>query len=241
MGAVGEGQDTTGHPSTARVSVREAAERLGTTVDAIRKRVQQDTITHEKDSDGRVWIFLDTDRTRQDTDRDMAGHRQDHEPSALISAKDETISTLREQLQAERQAHAEARRLLAAALERIPAIEAPQEPPEDAETVEEAREELGTEELGTERARREMAEATMHECMDEERRRREEAERERDGLRRELFALRGREEVHETAEEQQGRGEPGPATGGAQESPEAFGSRGSGTARGSLWRRIFGR
>src|SRR5919107_2506519 len=137
MGAVGEGQDTTGHPSTARVSVREAAERLGTTVDAIRKRVQQDTITHEKDSDGRVWIFLDTDRTRQDTDRDMAGHRQDHEPSALISAKDETISTLREQLQAERQAHAEARRLLAAALERIPAIEAPQEASEASETVEE--------------------------------------------------------------------------------------------------------
>ena len=97
------------------------------------------------------------------------------------------------------------------------------------------------EELGAERARREMAETTLREGMAEERRRREEAERERDGLRRELFALRGREEVHETAEEQQGRGEPGPATGGAQESPEAFGSRGSGTARGSLWRRIFGR
>ena len=249
MGAVGEGQDTTGHPSTARVSVREAAERLGTTVDAIRKRVQQDTITHEKDSDGRVWIFLDTDRTRQDTDRDMAGHRQDHEPSALISAKDEIISTLREQLQAERQAHAEARRLLAAALERIPAIEAPQEPPEDAETVEEAPEraephsggEEARDELDTERARREMAEATMHEGIDEERRRREEAERERDELRRELYARRKLPEAHETAEEQQGRGDPRPATGGAQEPSEDLGGRGSGTARGSWWRRMFGR
>jgi hypothetical protein len=249
MRAVGEGQDTTGHPSTARVSVREAAERLGTTVDAIRKCVQRDTIAHEKDSDGRVWIFLDAGRTRQDTDRDMAGHRQDHEPSTLISAKDETISTLREQLQAERQAHAEARRLLAAALERIPAIEAPQEPPEDAETVEEAPEgaeshsaaEEARDELGAERARREMAETTMHEGMDEERRRREEAERERDGLRRELFALRGREASHEAAEGQQGRGEPHPATEGAQESSEDLGGRGSGTARGSWWRRMFGR
>ena len=53
------------------------------------------------------------------------GHRQDSEPNALISAKDETIAMLREQLQAERHAQAEARRLLAAALERIPAIEAP--------------------------------------------------------------------------------------------------------------------
>jgi hypothetical protein len=49
----------------------------------------------------------------------------------------ELIDTLREQLEAERQAHAEARRLLAAALERIPAIEAPSEPRESPETVEE--------------------------------------------------------------------------------------------------------
>ncbi len=46
------------------------------------------------------------------------------------------------------------------------------------------------EELGAERARREMAESTLREGMAEERRRREEAERERDNLRRELYALR---------------------------------------------------
>jgi hypothetical protein len=123
---VGEGQDPTGHSSIARVSVQEAAERLGTTVDAIRKRVQRDSIAHEKDTDGRVWILLDADRTRHDNDRDTTGRRQDSESDALISAKDETIAMLREQLQAERQAHSEARRLLAAALERIPAIEAPE-------------------------------------------------------------------------------------------------------------------
>jgi hypothetical protein len=60
----------------------------------------------------------------------------DSEPSMLISAKDETIYILTQQLEAERQAHAEARRLLAAALERIPAIEAP-EARESPETVEE--------------------------------------------------------------------------------------------------------
>ena len=52
--------------------------------------------------------------------------------------------------------------------------------------------ELGAlrEELGAERARREMAESTLREGMTEEQRRREEAERERDDLRRELYALR---------------------------------------------------
>jgi excisionase family DNA binding protein len=64
------------------------------------------------------------------------------------------------------------------------------------------------EELGAERARREMAESTLREGMAEERRRREEAERERDYLRRELFGLREPRESPETAEEQQGRGEP---------------------------------
>jgi hypothetical protein len=128
---VGEGQDTTGHSSTARVSVQEAAEHLGTTVDAIRKRVQRKTITHKKDPDGRVWILLDSDRTRHDTDQDATGQRQDREPTALISAKDETIATLREQLQAERQAHSEARRIIAGLVERIPAIEAPSESPQE--------------------------------------------------------------------------------------------------------------
>jgi hypothetical protein len=75
-----------------------------------------------------------------------------------------------------------------------------------------------------------MAEATLHDGMAEERRRREEAERERDGLRRELFALRGREEASEAAEEQQGRGQSPSATGGGAQPG----------AQRPWWRRMFG-
>jgi excisionase family DNA binding protein len=215
--------------TSRRLTVQEAAEVLGTSVDAVRMRVRRGSLESEKDPDGRVHVWVNGDSTETKP-------RLDGEPSALISAKDETISTLREQLQAERQAHAEARRLLAAALERIPAIEAPQEPPEDAETVEEAPEgaqphsaaEEARDELGAERVRREVAETTLREGMSEERRRREEAERERDGLRRELFALRGREASHEAAEGQQGRGQPQSATGGAQAD-----------AQRPWWRRMF--
>jgi len=57
--------------------------------------------------------------------------------TALISAKDETIAALRDQLEAERQAHAEAREIIAGLVERIPAIEVPSnEPAELPETVE---------------------------------------------------------------------------------------------------------
>jgi hypothetical protein len=73
------------------------------------------------------------------------------------------------------------------------------------------------EELDTERTRREMAESTLREGMDEERRRREQAERERDDLRRELFASREPGESPQTVEEEPERAEPRPATGGAQE------------------------
>ena len=66
-----------------------------------------------------------------------------HARDALISEMHAHDETLREQLGAEPQAHsAEARRLLTAALERIPAIEAPEEESVDAaETVEQEPEE----------------------------------------------------------------------------------------------------
>jgi len=97
------------------------------------------------------------------------------------------------------------------------------------------------EELGAERARREMAETTLREGMAEERRRREEAEQERDDLRRELYARRRPLEADQTVEEAPERGEPHPATGETQASSEDLGGRGSGTARGSWWRRMFGK
>jgi hypothetical protein len=128
-------QDATGPPSTERVSVPQAADHLGTTVDAIRKRVQRRTIPHERDRDGRVWILLDTGRPRQDTVQDTVKPQSDS--TALISEMSAHNATLQAQLEAERQAHAEARRLLMAALERIPAIEAPQEAPDAPEMVEE--------------------------------------------------------------------------------------------------------
>ena len=64
------------------------------------------------------------------------------------------------------------------------------------------------EELGAERVRREMAETTLHEGMAEEQRRREGAERERDELRQELYALREPRESPQTVEEEPERAEP---------------------------------
>lgn len=42
-----------------RVTVVEAAARLGVKEQAIRKRIQRGTIAHDKDDDGRVYVYLD--------------------------------------------------------------------------------------------------------------------------------------------------------------------------------------
>ena len=221
---VGEGR-TSGN----RVSVYDAAEVMGVTVDAVRSRLKRGTIDHERKG-GRVYVLLGADEARpghnQDTDQvSDQGARESEDRTA------ELITTLREQLQAERQAHAEARRLLAAALERIPPqLEAPSEVRES-DVSSEPTGELGElrEELDTERTRRQRAESTLREGMDEEQRRREKAERERDELREELYARREPRQSPQTSEEQQVRGQPHPATVEAQAG-----------VRRPWWRRIFG-
>jgi hypothetical protein len=129
---VGEGR-TSGN----RVSVYQAAEVMGITVDAIRKRVSRGTIPHEKDEDGRVWVILDTDQDSASKVRDADQPQSDKD--ALISEMSARIASLERQLEAERQANSEHRRLLAAALERIPPqLGAPSEARESPETPSES-------------------------------------------------------------------------------------------------------
>jgi hypothetical protein len=113
--------------------VKDAADLMGISAEAVRKRIKRGTLPTERDHDGTVRVLLDADGTRTD---DRTDDRPDDRPDgdgtrpddhdALVAAKDQTISLLREQLEAERTANAENRRLLAAALERIPEIEARQ-------------------------------------------------------------------------------------------------------------------
>ena len=82
----------------------------------------------------------------------------------------------------------------------------------------------------------EQAQSTLQEELIEERRRREEAERERDELRRELFAIREPRPYPEPLEEQQGRGQPHSDALGPQESVQ----RAQGGILRGLRRRLLG-
>src|SRR5215204_3221067 len=107
-----------------RLTVKDAAEVLDTSVDAVRMRARRGTLASEKDSDGRVYVWVDSGES--ETKPGLNGESI----ALMMSAKDETIRVLEEQLEAEREAHSEARQIVAALTQRIPpAIEASAEPP----------------------------------------------------------------------------------------------------------------
>ena len=114
-----------------RLTVDEAAKLLGTLANALRKRIERGTIRSEK-VDGVRYVLLSDGDMPQHADDSYASMSHDsatpsHDSATGMSAFDESledqVSYLREQLDKEREANRENRRLLAAALERIPELE----------------------------------------------------------------------------------------------------------------------
>jgi hypothetical protein len=124
-----------GRTEQKRFTVHERALLLGLTVEAARKRAERGKLASVKEEDGTCYILLDDDQTK-------TGPGPVNDQTELVEALAGQIEFLREELAARnvelRQREAEYREesrrkdhLLAAALERIPAIEeAPSEPRE---------------------------------------------------------------------------------------------------------------
>jgi hypothetical protein len=109
-----------------RVTMAEAAEILGVSAEAIRKRVQRGTIPTDKGTDGRRYVYLDTDR-----DGGYRGSSDDHPRADRTEA---LIAELQDRVHSLEEANRENRRIIAALTQRIPAIEAPEDASESAES-----------------------------------------------------------------------------------------------------------
>jgi excisionase family DNA binding protein len=212
---------------TTRVTVEEAAQLLGIEKGSVKKRIQRGKLRSEKDAAGTLYVYVDRSETVQDK---SAGQSQTNRDE-LVAELRRTNELLREVITTRDEEIRRRDVIISQLTSRIPELEAPSEERGSTESSgsTSAPGEV-REELDTERERREMAESMMHEGMDEQRRRREEAERERDDLRRELFALRQQREPPQTVEEQQGRGQPRPTTVESQEPVQR-----------PWWRRLMGR
>jgi excisionase family DNA binding protein len=122
-----------------RVTVQEAARRLGVKDDAVRKRIQRGTLEHDKDSDGRVYVYLDLTKDEANAGQDAKAVWEASQVSAkdaLVMAKDETISELRDQIGFLRRELERKDAILMSLTQRVPELEAPprepalsQEPP----------------------------------------------------------------------------------------------------------------
>jgi len=211
---------------TIRVSVEEASALLGIEKGSVKKRIQRGKLRSEKDPSGVTWVYVD----RSETVQDESTRRSQTVRDELVAELRRTNELLREVITTRDEEIRRRDVIISQLTSRIPELEAPSEErgsPENSGSPGAPGE--VREELDAERGRREMAESALHEGMDEERWRREEAERERDDLRRELFALRQQRESSEAAEQEPERVEPRPDAPGAQED-----------VRRPWWRRFLG-
>ena len=121
------------------VDLREAAQLLDTSTEAVRKRAARGSL-HSDRRNGRVLVWVDEGRTE-------GGREAQVDREALLEAKDETISLLRDQLRL-RAEEIQRRDVIisqltqanAALAARVPELEPPSEARESPETVEEGAE-----------------------------------------------------------------------------------------------------
>lgn len=114
-----------------RLTVAEAAERLGVTQDAVRKRMARGTIRHFRE-DGRLYVYLDTFEKSSKTVQD---ERQDDASKTVQNAgQDRYVAALEDQIQFLRRELERKDAILLRLTERIPELEAVQEPRDAPET-----------------------------------------------------------------------------------------------------------
>jgi hypothetical protein len=114
----------------SRYTVPEAAQALGISPEAVRNRLSRGTLDSVREN-GSVFVLLNADKVRYTTDRpaDRPRHTDgtpddiSEDPGDLVASKDETIRILLQQLEAERTASAELRRIVAGLVQRVPELE----------------------------------------------------------------------------------------------------------------------
>jgi hypothetical protein len=138
-----EGQDN----GALRVTIREAAQRLGVTEAAIRKRIQRGSLHKELGSDGRVYVYLDLS---QDMSHSESQLHRDPLVEELVAELRDRVAFLERELE-RRGMEADRYQQIVAGLTqannqlstRLRELEAPQVPPEASESVVEEPERAG--------------------------------------------------------------------------------------------------
>ncbi len=103
-----------------RLTVAQAATRLGVTQDAIRKRISRNTIDYDQDPDGRIHVYVDSSEIGQDKSSDASTEK-------LVEVQHQEIEFLRRQLETRTEEIRRRDSIIAGLTQRIPELEAPLE------------------------------------------------------------------------------------------------------------------
>jgi excisionase family DNA binding protein len=102
-----------------RVTVQEAAQRMGISQGAVRQRIRRGSLQHEKDGDGRVYVYLDPNDTRQqDVHQDTRGAVHDASTHVLVDELRDRVRFLEDELRRKDT-------ILMSLVQRVPELEAP--------------------------------------------------------------------------------------------------------------------
>ena len=128
---MGEARTDRPSPDLDRLTVAQAADALGISQDAVRKRIARGTISHDRADSGRVHVYLSPSETVHKTDQDSV------QDDATKTVQDAYTRSLEDQIAFLRRELERKDAILLNLTERIPQLEAPPEPRESPQTVEE--------------------------------------------------------------------------------------------------------
>src|SRR5215208_550386 len=112
------------------VDVGEAAQELGISTDAVRKRISRGSLRSDREN-GSVRVWLDDGGAE-------AGREAQVDSEVLVESLRDQVTYLKEQLDIRTEELREHRRLLAGLIERVPELEAPTGEPAFSQTHEDA-------------------------------------------------------------------------------------------------------
>src|ERR671917_1703015 len=107
-----------------RVTVQEAAQRLGISQDAVRQRVRRGSMRHDKDDKGRVYVYLNPTNTRPTIVHDTSGDTvHDASRNELVKELRDRIHFLEAELGDRKEESRRKDHIIAALTQRIPELE----------------------------------------------------------------------------------------------------------------------
>lgn len=104
------------------VTQQEAAQQLGISTEAVRMRVRRGSLESSKDYQGRVVVWVVSDRTQ-------SAQETAQQPGGLVEALEARIESLERSLEHERESSRRKDHIIAGLVQRVPELEASQEPP----------------------------------------------------------------------------------------------------------------